>query len=284
MCPSAPTVCSELGGQKPVLSLSLDRIILNTIFLWLRIDYLIVFRSVFNCVDDIFVFTYWGRVTHIYIGKLSIIGSDNDLSPGRRQSIIWTNAGMLLIETNLDSNRGFFRPRDLKIWWMTSSTLHQALCIISNPSVNSNWSYCPKTLNSGQNRQFFVPCDLVIWRMALKNNRAPLICCIKLYASFHSHWWIQTKVTVRKRSIRVKFGDFLSRVTLKFEGWPRKTIGHLFYATSLKLYASFRSHWWIQTGVIVRKRPIWVKIDDWFFSCVILKFDGWLWKTTEHLS
>ena len=26
MCPSAPRVCSEPGGQKPVLSLSLDRI------------------------------------------------------------------------------------------------------------------------------------------------------------------------------------------------------------------------------------------------------------------
>ena len=31
------------------------------------------------------------------VGKLTIIGSDNDLSPGRRQAIIWTNAGILLI-------------------------------------------------------------------------------------------------------------------------------------------------------------------------------------------
>ena len=41
--------------------------------------------------------THWGRVTHKCVGKLSIIGSDNGLSPGRRQAIIWTNAGMLLI-------------------------------------------------------------------------------------------------------------------------------------------------------------------------------------------
>ena len=34
---------------------------------------------------------------HICIGKLSIIGSDNGLSPGRRQAIIWTSAGILLI-------------------------------------------------------------------------------------------------------------------------------------------------------------------------------------------
>ena len=41
--------------------------------------------------------THWGRVTHICVGKLTITGSDNGLSPGRRQAIIWTNAGILLI-------------------------------------------------------------------------------------------------------------------------------------------------------------------------------------------
>ena len=41
--------------------------------------------------------THWGRVTHICVSKLTIIGSDNGLSPGRRQAIILTNAGMLLI-------------------------------------------------------------------------------------------------------------------------------------------------------------------------------------------
>ena len=32
--------------------------------------------------------THWGRVTHICVSKLSILGSDNGLSPGRRQAII----------------------------------------------------------------------------------------------------------------------------------------------------------------------------------------------------
>ena len=41
--------------------------------------------------------THWGRVTHICVGKLTTIGSDNGLSPGRRQANIWTNAGILLI-------------------------------------------------------------------------------------------------------------------------------------------------------------------------------------------
>ena len=41
--------------------------------------------------------THWGRVTHICVSNLTTIGSDNGLSPDRRQAIIWTNAGILLI-------------------------------------------------------------------------------------------------------------------------------------------------------------------------------------------
>ena len=41
--------------------------------------------------------THWGRVTHIFVIKLTIIGSDNGLLPDRHQAIIWTNAGLLLI-------------------------------------------------------------------------------------------------------------------------------------------------------------------------------------------
>ena len=98
--------------------------------------------------------------------------------------------------------------------------------------MNSNWGYSPETSNLGQIRWFLQPCDLEIWRMTLKNNRAPLLCYFKLYASFLSHRWIQAGVTVRKRLIWVKIDDFLSRVTLQFDVWPWKTIGHLFYATS----------------------------------------------------
>ena len=44
------------------------------------------------------ILTHWGRVTHICLSELTIIASDNGLSPGRRQAIIWHNAGLLLIE------------------------------------------------------------------------------------------------------------------------------------------------------------------------------------------
>ena len=47
--------------------------------------------------------THWDRVTHICVSKLTIIGSDNGLSPDRRQAIVWNNPGIVLIgplETN----------------------------------------------------------------------------------------------------------------------------------------------------------------------------------------
>ena len=81
--------------------------------------------------------------------------------------------------------------------------------------MNSKWSYSPETPNLGQIRRFLEPCDLEIWRMTLKNNRAPFLSIIKLYASFHHHMWIQTGVTVRKR-----LSGVVTSVTLTFDLWP----------------------------------------------------------------
>ena len=52
------------------------------------------------CQEQVFfykhIWTHRGRVTHISVDNLTIIGSDNGLSPRRRQAIIWTNAGIFL--------------------------------------------------------------------------------------------------------------------------------------------------------------------------------------------
>ena len=50
--------------------------------------------SIFSGLNTL---THWDRVTHICVSNLAIIGSDNGLSPGRRQAIIWTSYGILLI-------------------------------------------------------------------------------------------------------------------------------------------------------------------------------------------
>ena len=137
-------------------------------------------------------------------------------------------------------------------------------------------------LKSDWNRRIFSPCDLEICWMTSTNNMAPILYFIKLCASFRIHRWIQTGVTVRKRSIQVTIGNFLSRVTLKFHGLPWKTIWHLFYATS-----SFEHHFKaigksklkLQSGnaQFGSKSAI-------FLSRVTLKFDGWHWKTSGHFS
>ena len=147
--------------------------------------------------------------------------------------------------------------------------------------MNWNWSYSPEKLNSGQNQRFFVLCDLEIWWMTFENNSAPLLYYTKLCASFQIHRWIQIGVTVRKRSVWVKIGHFLSRVTLKFDGWPWKTIGHLFYVTS-----SFVHHF---TAISELKLELqsgnaqFCSKSMIFFSRVTLKFNGWPSKTIGHL-
>ena len=52
----------------------------------------------------------------------------------------------------------------------------------------------------------------------LENNKAPVLGYFKLFASFRSYQSIQNGVTVWKRPIQIKIGDFLSRVTFKFDG------------------------------------------------------------------
>ena len=128
----------------------------------------------------------------------------------------------------------------------------------------------------------FVPCDLKIWWMTLKNNSAPFLYYIKLCAAFQSHWRIQTGVTVRKRSIRVKIGDFFCPGWLwKIDVWPWKTIVHLSYAASTFVHhfmANDEFKLELQSG-----NAQFGSISTIFFSCVTLKFDRWPWRTIGYL-
>ena len=98
---------------------------------------------------------------------------------------------------------------DLEKQQGTSPMPHWALCIISKPSVNSSLSYSPETLNLGQNWQFFCP----VWPLNLKDDfEKPLLYCLKLCASYHSHHWILNEVKVQTCKIWVKISDsFVSR-------------------------------------------------------------------------
>ena len=116
---------------------------------------------------------------------------------------------------NLGQIRCFLEPCDLEIWRMTfKNNRAPLLCYFKLCAVfHCHWWIqtgvkSPETPNLSQIRRFLEPCDLEIWRMTFKNNRAPLLCYFKLCAAFHSYWWIQTGVSVRKRPIWVKFDAF----------------------------------------------------------------------------
>ena len=153
----------------------------------------------------------------------------------------WKTIGHLFYTMpSFGQNRRCFVPSDLEIWYMTLNTIQHLLHTTSSfvhhfkaidefklEFLSGNAQFGSKSAN-------FCP-DIEIWWVFLqkqKGSSSPLLYYIKLCASYRSHQWIQTGVRVQKLSIWVKIGDFLSRVTSKFDGWSWNTIGHLFCATS----------------------------------------------------
>ena len=138
--------------------------------------------------------------------------------------------------------------------------------------MNSNWRHSPETLNSGENWRFCVLCDLKVSWMTLENNRAPLLCYVK--ATVYSNW---------SRAGNAQFGQrwaFLFPVTVKFDKWPWKTIGYLFYITSsfmhhFKAMGAFKLALQSGNAQLGTRWAIFVLCD--------LKFDGWHWKTIGQI-
>ena len=94
-------------------------------------------------------------------------------------------------------------------------------------------------------------------RRPRKRNRAPLLCCFKLCASFQSHWWIQTGYTDWKCRIWVKIGNFCEPCDLEI--WRMTlNINRAHLLSNIKLCLSFHHHMRIQTRVMVRKRLSWI--------------------------
>ena len=116
---------------------------------------------------------------------------------------------------NSGQNLWFFVQCDLEIWCITlENNMAPLLYFIKLCASLQNHGWiqtgvtvrkCPIPVKMSN---FFVPCDLEIWWITLEYNRAPFLYYIKLCASFQSHGWIQTWVTVQKRSIRVKLAIF----------------------------------------------------------------------------
>ena len=126
-----------------------------------------------NCAHTLdspsLLLTHWGRVMHICLSNLTIIGSDNGLSPGRRQAITWTSVGILLIgplgtnfsemsikihtfllkRIHLKMSSGKWRPFCLGLNMLTHnagsirclSCIQKSLGMVSTKPYNSFWIY-----------------------------------------------------------------------------------------------------------------------------------------------
>ena len=91
------------------------------------------------------VLIHWGRVTHICVSKLTIIGLDNGLSPGRRQAIIWTNAGILLIQTsgtNFSEIIGEIHSFSFSKMYLNMSSAKWRLFGLGLNELSERWSLC----------------------------------------------------------------------------------------------------------------------------------------------
>ena len=139
---------------------------------------------------------------------------------------------------NLGPIRRFLEPCDLEIWRMTLQNIRAPLLRFFKLCASFRSHLCFQlelqsgNAQSGSNSTNFRavrPRNLMGWPCKTIGH------LFYATSSFVHHFvaigWIQTGVTVRKHPIWVKFNDFKSRATLKFDGWPCKTIGHLFYAT-----------------------------------------------------
>ena len=92
------------------------------------------------------ILNHWGRVTHICVSKLTIIGSDNGLSLDRRQAIIWTNAGLLLIGplgTNFSEILIEILTFSFKKMRLKMLSVSETVAILSQPQCVKVLMWCP---------------------------------------------------------------------------------------------------------------------------------------------
>ena len=119
------------------ITISTDSVLARSyiyIYIWFSIVLILI-----NDLTGVIYLTHRGQVTHIFVSKLTDIGSDNVLSPGRCQAIIWTNAELLLIwtlgtnfsEISIETHAFSFKKMHLKM----SSAKWRPFCLGLNVNI-----------------------------------------------------------------------------------------------------------------------------------------------------
>ena len=117
--------------------------------------------------------THSGRVTHICVNKLTIIGSDIGLLPGRHQDIIWTKAGILLIRTSGENFSEILKAKCIHF--------HSRKCIWNVVCKMAAVLYRVKSLWPGD----------AIWRHGTRSTLAQVMtCCLTAPSHYLDQCWL----------------------------------------------------------------------------------------------
>ena len=213
--------------------------------------------------------THWGRVMHICVCNLAIIVSDNGLSPGRRQAIIWTNAGILLIgplgtnfneissriqifsfkKMHLKRSSAKWRPFCLGLNGLTRSSLAQLMawwaqnhCLkkwwFSGEASRSNWNEISNkwqnfnSSNSIQNAH--VLCNI---KLILFSPQYAILPFLPLF-TLGTIWMIQCKPDISRSCIsrnRIYRGRMLDPIF-----WPPISLISRTWHTRVRFFAKSR--------------------------------------------
>ena len=134
-------------------------------------------RGVFGSpLNNAWSLTHWGRVTHICVGNLTIIGSENCLSTGRRQAITWTNVGILLLgPLGTNFSEMLIHSRKSIVWKMA--------VILCRPQ-------CVKSLNSFVSTTLWIHFSSVLPKFVYVTDKISRSIYYYHRLIYHSRWYV----------------------------------------------------------------------------------------------
>ena len=129
--------------------------------------------------------TDWGRVTHICVGILTIIGPDNGLSPSRRQAIIWTNVGLLSIgplQTYFREILTKIQQFPLKKMHLKMSSAKRRLCCLGlNVLRTHHYCYTAEAWHEWCRKPFLSTNHPFCWHMYMQHKSKTFYLCLPIF-------------------------------------------------------------------------------------------------------
>ena len=171
-------------------------------------------------------------MTHICVGKQSIIDSDNGLSPGRRQAIIWTKAGILLIgplgtnfsEILIKIQTFSLKKIRLKMSSAKCSSRPQCVKIVCNVSRLQwvNLSMCGFQLCVSY--ESVCDCCVDTWYILWPRTSRALQHCQDITTSICTCWWIPLRAFSALMEALQSFGWLFWFELLVFGWWNKNQV------------------------------------------------------------